>query len=339
MLDIGETALGGVVAFLAACRFGARFADGFERDARRLVGFGKGCLRLGEPVGGGAALGPSRVSISPISAWRWLSNFCGAFSSSVRSFDSLAVALADSVDLRGGIVLALVPRRAFGDDGLQPAIGKLDLARDRLRFDPHLGADIALGCDHIVDCRKPVFDLGGRRQRGKGGVRFAARGAGLVARRDGALPRFLERRDARRVAADLAFGGGMFFARGIGQALRLAPARAGLGFGSRRGGDCGFRGFDACGACASTSLRAAASSPSIACSRPRSASRRAAPVGACAATAKPSQRHKSPSRETSRWPGLSIAGEARSVGALDDADLGEAARQFGRRLHILRQGG
>ena len=35
------------------------------------------------------------------------------------------------------------------------------------------------------------------------------------------------------------------------------------------------------------------------------ASRRAAPVGALAAAAKPSQRHRSPSRETSRWPGLS----------------------------------
>ena len=41
--------------------------------------------------------------------------------------------------------------------------------------------------------------------------------------------------------------------------------------------------------------------------RLRCARRRAAPVGACASAAKPSQRHRSPSRETSRWPGLSSA--------------------------------
>ena len=85
MLDIGDAALGGVVAFLAARGFGARFADRFERDARRLVGFGKIGLRGGKRSAA-SRRSPVAVSISPISDWRWLSNFCGAFSSSVRSF-------------------------------------------------------------------------------------------------------------------------------------------------------------------------------------------------------------------------------------------------------------
>ena len=67
------------------------------------------------------------------------------------------------------------------------------------------------------------------------------------------------------------------------------------------------------------------------------ASRRAAPVGALAAAAKPSQRQRSPSRETSRWPGLSCAARRGRVGALDDADLREAARQFGGAVTWLRE--
>ena len=57
----------------------------------------------------------------------------------------------------------------------------------------------------------------------------------------------------------------------------------------------------------STAVRAVTSSPSMSARRLRCARRRAAPVGAWASAAKPSQRHRSPSRETSRWPGLSSA--------------------------------
>ncbi len=128
----------------------------------------------------------------------------------------------------------------------------------------------------------------------------------------------------------------MLFARGVGQALRLAPVRARFGFGRRCGGDARPPPPRPSCRLASTSLRAAASSPSIACRRPRSASRRAAPVGACAATAKPSQRQKSPSRDTSRWPGLSMAASRAPVGALDDADLGEPARQVPAALAHMR---
>ena len=84
MLDIGEPARGGFVAFLAAGGFGARFADRFERRARGLIGFGKLGLGFGQTVGGGAALAVA-VSISPIKACRWAANFCGALISSARS--------------------------------------------------------------------------------------------------------------------------------------------------------------------------------------------------------------------------------------------------------------
>ena len=53
---------------------------------------------------------------------------------------------------------------------------------------------------------------------------------------------------------------------------------------------------------AEASMRACSSSFSISTSRARSASRRAAPVGAWAAATKPSQRQTSPSGDTSRWP-------------------------------------
>ena len=60
----------------------------------------------------------------------------------------------------------------------------------------------------------------------------------------------------------------------------------------------------------SAMARASAASRSRSPRRFFSASRRAAAEGASAAAVKPSQRHRSPSRETSRWPGLSRARRA-----------------------------
>ena len=65
------------------------------------------------------------------------------------------------------------------------------------------------------------------------------------------------------------------------------------------------------------------------------ARRRAAPVGALAATEKPSQRQRSPSRETSRWPGLEQRQRRAASVALDHADLREPAREFRRRLNMI----
>ena len=78
--------------------------------------------------------------------------------------------------------------------------------------------------------------------------------------------------------------------------------------------------------------------------RLRCASRRAAPVGAWASAAKPSQRQRSPSRETRRWPGLSRpasrAPSARSttpIWARRRASSGGACTILRERLHAVRQ--
>ena len=84
-------------------------------------------------------------------------------------------------------------------------------------------------------------------------------------------------------------------------------------------------------------LRAASSSPSIAWSRPRSANLRAAPVGACAAAAKPSQRQIVAFARHQPLAGLEQCRKLRPGGAIDDADLRQTAGELRRRLNILRQ--
>ena len=128
------------------------------------------------------------VSISPISAWRWAANFSGAWSSSARSVVACFGALADGFDLCGGLVLALAPFGAFADDRLQATVGELGIARDRLRFDAHLGERRAVLCDVLVDLRESRLELGRRRQRIERVLRFRAR-------------RRLPRRGRRRCAA------------------------------------------------------------------------------------------------------------------------------------------
>ena len=56
--------MAGVVAFLGARRFGAGFADGFERDARGFVGFGEIGLGRGQPIRGGAALAAGALDLA-----------------------------------------------------------------------------------------------------------------------------------------------------------------------------------------------------------------------------------------------------------------------------------
>ena len=183
----------------------------------------------------------------------------------------------------------------------------------------HLGEPRALAFDLAAHGGKLVStSVGG----GRAATRFSASlraGGGLVAVCGQPRLRLAERREPRGVAAGFALGRGMPVARRVGLVLALAPARARLRFGLGGGGDLGFGRLDRA-RLASTSPRTACSSASMSASRFLPASRRAAPVGALAATEKPSQRQRSPSRETSRWPGLS-SGQARGVGALDHADL------------------
>ena len=80
----------------------------------------------------------------------------------------------------------------------------------------------------------------------------------------------------------------------------------------------------------STVSRACAASSSRSPSRFFSASLRAAADGASAAVVKPSQRQRSPSRETSLWPGFKASRSRKPSALLDDADLVQPALQ-GRR--------
>ena len=82
---------------------------------------------------------------------------------------------------------------------------------------------------------EPGFGIEARRQFGQCGERAFMRGFGLGAVGIEAAVRFGQRRLPRGVAIDLALGGGVTFARGIGFALRGAPgfARGGLRRGCR----------------------------------------------------------------------------------------------------------
>ena len=149
VLDVGEAPPGAVAAFLGARRFGAGFADGFQRGPRRLVGLGELGLGFRQAVGGGAARRGRRFDLADQRR-----TLAGEFLRRVFEFGALGLgffgALADGDDLRRGVVLALVPFRAFGGDRLQPAIGKFGIARNRLRFDPHFGERCAVAwrCRH-----------------------------------------------------------------------------------------------------------------------------------------------------------------------------------------------
>ena len=210
-------------------------------------------------------------------------------------------------NLRERAVAAIAPLLAVGGDGVEAAVGELGLAGERLRFGAHLRGVVALDLDVGADRGELFLDLGGGRERGERCFGLLLAGARLVAAGGEPGLGFVERGDPRGVAGDLALRGGVQFTGCVGLLLRGAPPVAGAGFrrrGRRRPSPLRLRRRRAC----RRRRRARrASSPSMSASRPRSARRRAAPVGACASAAKPSQRHRSPSRDTSRWPGFSMA--------------------------------
>ena len=168
VLDVGEPALGGVAALLAARRFGARFADRFERGARGLVGFGKVGSRPAASRSAAARRAAVAVSISPISAWRWSANFCGAFFSSVRSLRRPPRCAAPMV----AIWVAALSLRSF------QACRSAAIACSRRSAS---SASRAIACastrtsasaprslrDHVVDRGELGFELGGGGQRGE----------------------------------------------------------------------------------------------------------------------------------------------------------------------------
>ena len=247
MFDVGQAALGAVAAFLGACRLSAGFADRFERDPGGFVGLCQLRFRLRKAVGGRAARGRGGLDLADQGL-----TLAGELLRRVVELGPLGPrlsgALPDGGDLRGGVVLALVPGRALAGDRLQPAIRKLGIASDRLRFDTHLGKRRAVPRNVVVDPGEFGFEIGGGRKRGERFLSLLACGGRLIVTGAGPLPCLLKRRNPRRIAADLAFGGGMLLAGGIGPVLRLAPACAGLGLRRRCGGQrCFGRVDDAAG--------------------------------------------------------------------------------------------
>ncbi len=233
---------------------------------------------------------------------------------------------------------ALAPALRVGGDGGEPAAGNLRFARERLRFRAHLGEPRALAFDLAAHGGEPGLDLGGRRQRGE---RVARLRCGRRRPRRGSRSIASSPRRARRAAPRC--GSPRVRPRHGDRAptsascCSVAPASAGRGLGLGGGCDLGLRPRSLLPAWSRPRARTACSSASMSARRFLPARRRAAPVGALAATEKPSQRQRSPSRETSRWPGLSSGVEARRILARDDADLRQPARQLLRRLDVARR--
>ena len=177
-----------------------------------------------------------------------------------------------------GAVLAALPLAALGDDRLQAAVGEFGLARQRLRLGANLGGVGAVAGDVVAHGGElcSVSRAGGKLFKRDGGFSCASCGFAAVGVRR--VLRFGERGMARGVAVDLAFGVGMTLARGVGVALRIARGIA-------RGASAAAAAFSSASAVSSScrgaaSERACSSSASISTRRARSASRRAAPVGA-----------------------------------------------------------
>ena len=137
MFDVGEAAVGAVTALLGPRCFGPGFADGFECRPRRLVGCGKLRLARRQPVGGRAARSRCRLDLAD-QGLTLGGKFRRRGVKPAPLAPCLLVALFNRDDLRGRIVLSLIPSRALVRDRLKSAIGTLGVARDCLRFDPDL---------------------------------------------------------------------------------------------------------------------------------------------------------------------------------------------------------
>ena len=244
----------------------------------------------------------------------------------------LVEARLDGRDLRRGAFPPLGPGRGLGGDRGKAALGNLDLAGERLGFGAHLGEPNAVGGDGRRGYRRAAASDAAEGARSSSASAAAARAscvsASVVVTRACASAS-AERREVMRLSSrsaaawrSRAASASRWAAR---QRLRAAFSASRVAATSRFG-----RGHRV--PRARRDRRATMrSSASMSARRLRPASRRAAAVGAWAATAKPSQRHRSPSCDTSRWPGLSLAQCAAPSARGDDADLGEPPRHGVRR--------
>ncbi len=232
---------------------------------------------------------PRRLATSLISAARFSAKTCGAFSSSVRS------RLASAMRCSSVAIWVRAPSRALGPAGLvggerrQPAVGQFGFAHDRLLLGAHLG-ERGRACRRCRRARRRACSRDRRR---------------APARRARVRPRFWPAAASSRLALSRARASASAESRAAWRLRSRSRVRVSVSVAPAAS-------KAACAASSvrrlpSTSARAPVNSASISAKRLRCARRRAAPVGACAAATKPSQRHRSPSRDTSRWPVLSAA--------------------------------
>ncbi len=322
------------MAFLGARCLGAGFAHGFERGAGKLVGLAK--LRLGrrQPIGGGAPGAGCAFDLADQGlALRGKFLRCiGQFSPFGRS---LVAARTERDNLRRRVVPAFGPGLPLAGDGCKPMLRKLRLASDSLRFTPDFRAGGALARNYFGNGGKFQLDFIRSFEAGKRLLGCGVRRIGFVAGGDDTLPRFGKRRDACRIAANLAFRDGMDFARRIGRTLSLAPAIAPFSFCRRCASERRFGGFEGapfafdldrgCGKLAFQRLQTTAfgKAPRRAGWRMRRSSEAVPPPQVAFA------RHQA-------LAGLECLDELGACRAFDHANLGQATREFGGRFDVLR---
>ena len=236
-----------------------------------------------------------------------------------RAFERGALGLRVALPLlqRGDLAGRAALRRPFhsarfGRDRGEALRAQLGLARERLRFAARFGQHRALGGDLAARFRQLVFQLRRRAERLDRLRGVVLGGERLVAARREAdsLPRRAPR-GARSAGSPRARPP---HARRAPHRLAPAPraAHCALRPRPRPPRRARLRRLRRCGAWLRHPWRAWASSASRSASRFFAASRRAAAVGAFEAAAKPSQRHRSPSGETSRWPGSQLPDQRRA---------------------------
>ena len=293
--DVGEPALGAFDPFGGAGGLFAGGAERFERRAHRAVELAEDGLGLGQLVGGLAArafggldLADQREALLRKGLRRVRERGALFVGFSAAGFERARSAPARP---RGVRSIACGRRRSptAGGRPARPRAPAPALPRARRR-----PGRACLRC-RCAPRRAGSPDRRTAAASASAPVGGLARGLRLVAAGNQPALGFGQGRNARGVAGDFALGRGMQFAGVVGLALRLRAAVARAALGGSRGGDVRGRLSRRLHASRSTSARALTSSPSMSAKRLRSASRRAAPVGACASAAKPSQRHRSPS--------------------------------------------
>ena len=242
VLDVRVAPLGRFEALLRARQFLARGTRRFQRRAGVAVGLRQRVLGLLQAVGAGAAFGfrlldfaDQRVALLRELLGRVLQLRPVAF--------GLGAALLQRGDLGGRTFLALLPAGTVVGERRQPAVGEFGFAHDRLLLGTHFGKLAALGRDVVAHGGHVGFELGGRRQLDEEALGFRLGGRRLVAIGSEPHARFRQRRDTCRVAVDVALGGFVGVARGIGLALALARGIARVGFRLARGFERALSGF------------------------------------------------------------------------------------------------